>query len=1431
MTFRNRNIARFCGFFFILLTLSIFIQASNSKIIPNQNSGLSEIPFSLESIPNPSAINNFDSVEEILDSILNDYSSSGYYPQIYRPSLQATYYALYILDAIGRIATIDHSKVLGFIMSHYDSNSKIFMDDYSRRYLDIDPSKTYYPYTSLLEVNSYAILSLEILNRLDLINVQDFINFIWSCYNPTTSGFAGQPYDVGLPDHFKLSTMDNTYYAISTLDILMPNWNGYQPEISALIQYIVSLQSTNTFFWYYGGFDNDADVTLDTLSMFEPNLLSAYYSIKSLDMFGSVSSINLDTFYQYLNGLYDGGSSSFQMSHFLLVPNLGNIVGTSLGLSLSDLTSYSGINRNIAIGFLLAYRNSKGIWNYSTDYLYSELIDTFQVVRGLSESDAISQLDGAEKDVISDAIHGFLMNDGFSLLSEDLPTINSLYSLIYTFDKYERLAELNIQYLYSLIEQSSYYYSIVDSEGFLTGVTHDDSYLGYRSFPIEYYYSGNNIYLQEVERSLVSHKNMYMALASLNMTSKLGDFENAHNLNPYISNIIDSQFLDGGYSNYGGLLPFLTVTLGSLDYQNDKIFIEYSYYAIKTLEILVEYLGLGNITGLSFDQNALSTYIHNHIVEDSSNLYFSPEYTTLPDVLMENTYHAIYILKSMGLFDLDEVKIMNFVSNNINYSNIKNVYFAYRISKLLDLAVPLDYNLVNALVGTIYLEEMSGYFLTTDKKRIDQEVLVWVADMVKNDLEFTEISIDLLSLSDCEFLSTGQNITFLINSTYGGAYELQIDGIVANSSDFIAGKNTFVHYLDNYTDVIGERFININATAIGGKEGTLDTSYFVYSDSETMVEILDLDNYEFLSVGNNIRFILGSDFPDWYNFTIDGIEVSSGSYSDDEMFIISIDGYDMGDHPVYIWASGLDGKEGFVSAIFSVFSTSETNIQINSISNYVFGSTGNYVKFKINSDYPEWYNVSINGMLIQEGPYISDEEISCLIDGYSTEVYTLSIWANSTDKKETIQTVQFSVFSESFINIDILSVDNYEFRTTGNIISFLLNCSFPDIYQFAIDGIFISSDVYNHSGEVFNFSIDNYFIGEHNISIWANSTDRKEAMSETSFTVYSLSNTVVNIEEFTDYEFQTDEVYVQFNISSLYPDYYKVIIDGEEVSMSDYENGVHYYYGIDGYEVGLHTLLIWAIGEDGKTGTASMQFNVYSNIITVIHVNEIPSYEFMSTGNNLNFSVNSEYSGSYNVSIDGILIINNGTYSIGEVILIVCDGYNVGNHSVIISVNSMDGTEAYYETIFSVYSTSSTIITIHELNDYELNSTNNFLNFSISSKYPDYFNLWIDNISVSSGNFNSDIFILYSLDNITSILGNHTVYIWAMGLDGKEAEIQTMFTVYPNDSVEGTESSEKKSPNKQPVLPAVFISSLIVVPGTVIGFTYRFQKIKIKSRI
>ena len=102
---------------------------------------------------------------------------------------------LYIsLSEIGRISNINQIKIINYIMSRYNHSSYIFNDDYSRRYLDINISKTYYLYTSLLEVNCYAT-SLHILNRLDLIDVQESIDFICSCYQPITSGFIGQSYE------------------------------------------------------------------------------------------------------------------------------------------------------------------------------------------------------------------------------------------------------------------------------------------------------------------------------------------------------------------------------------------------------------------------------------------------------------------------------------------------------------------------------------------------------------------------------------------------------------------------------------------------------------------------------------------------------------------------------------------------------------------------------------------------------------------------------------------------------------------------------------------------------------------------------------------------------------------------------------------------------------------------------------------------------------------------------------------------------------------------------------------------------------------------------------------------------------------------------------------------------------------------------------
>ena len=1341
----------------------------------------------VENLPNglnlPSRA-SFNSIASVFDDKTNTYDTSGFFPQIYESSLQATYYGLYILDSIGRLDILNKSKFTQYIMGHYNYSSHLFMDNYAYRYLDTDFSHSYYPLSTVLEVNCYAILSLSLLDELSLINIGESINFLWSCYNPVSSGFIGQPYDSNLENNFKISTMDNTYFAVTTLDLLMGSWSGYITQKNELIQYTNSLQVSDVMGWKLGGFKNDNSASFDSLTiLFEPNLLSSFYSIKTLEVFGMESTINYPNFYNFLGSLYDPTAHYFRISLMDFNNNFTNLVATAIGLELSDVTGFPSINRAGVINFLFNNRNSLGMWDGSTTIHNHGLIDTFQIIRVLKNINEIEILTFSDKDQIaSNSINYFSSRyNSFFLLSKDYTTINLLHTIIKSFDLYDRVSELEIQELFVLISGSYYYNDYFGYDGFISYTNIDDDYIGFRSYPIEFYSAGNKRYIDSIGY-LLSHKATFQALTSLKKIFKLDDFTLTHDLSRLLGNIIDTQFLNSLYPDqHGGFSPIMEYDPLRSEFQSKNIFLEYSFYAIKAMELLSEYLGLGGIDDLIFDKNALSSFIHNKLIEDVTTLYFQPSYSTLSEDLIENTYYAVFILKQINFLNVDEQKIANFVIANINYSNMKSVYFSYKLSKLITPGIYLNYDLIFELIGAIYDDTLKEYYLTTDRKVINQDNLLWICDMVVNDLGTSATNINIEHLESCEFLSTGNNITFSINSKYSGTYWFWVDGELVDSNAFQSNGDSISISLDSYTNSLGDHTVKINATALDGHYGETGSSFSVYSDSSTIVNILSLNNYEYNTTDHNITFSVHSDYPELYNLSINDIEISSGIYFDGQVFTIPIDGYEVGNHEVVVWARSLDNKEGIAYGNLSVYSTSETIITIHSVDNYVYNSTGNFINFSISSDFQEYYTIEIDGFIVDDGFYLSNIPILHSIDGYNVGLHAIIIWANSTDKKEASTTVYFDVFSESFLEIEIQYLQNYEFKSIGNYILFFINASFPDSFKFYIEGALNGSGMHQYGGELFNFSIDDYFVGEQNVSIWANSTDGKQALYKSSFTVYSLSNTIVSIEGLPDHEFLSTGNFAKFNISSLYPDYYILSIDGIEVKRGDYESGVYYYVPIDGYTIGYHPFFIWAIGEDGKIGTASGQFNVYSNSTTIINVNQIPNYEFMTTGNNLNFSISSKYIGIYNVSINGILI-DSGSYTVDEIIVCSSDGYTVGNHNVSIYAKGIDGKEAQYNTVFIVFSNSTTLINILALEGFKFMSSGNYLNFTIDSNYPDYYELWINGFLVSMDNYSSGNFISYSLDNYSILLGNHSVYIWAIGKDFTVGYVYAEFSVYSASS-------------------------------------------------
>jgi hypothetical protein len=571
------------------------------------------------------------------------------------------------------------------------------------------------------------VLSLEILNALHLIDTAETIDFIWECYHPDLHGFIGQPYDASLDEGFKVPTADNTYYAVITLDLLISDWNSYSQERGAIVSYIDGLQSVGD----HAGFYNDNEPIFDSLLEIEPNQFASFYAVKTLETFGSsyIDVIDVVKFHQDLNDLYRLEDFYFEISSVSWHPNYTNIVATAINLELSDLTDFTEFNRTGVIDFIIDNRNALGGWDASTTIKYHELIDSFQIVRSLKNTGALSELTLTAKNEIASFIRLFSQYNGYSLLSEDYTSVELIHSIISSYDYFDKIADLDIQGLYDLLEGSTLY--MWEKEFFFACTKREANVPSFRSKQLDYYSLGYHKHLQEIN-SFFSHKETYLILNSLQKIFKLNDFASSHDLNSVLQEVIDSQFLDPEYQENFGAFLFYNLNQTS-EWKNRLIYLQYSFYAIKVMELIADYLGLGHITNLGFDESALATYIARNVVETPTELYFNVKYSNSVEIVLENTYYAIYLLKAIDEYNLDSAKIQNFVISHLNYSNVKNLYYSYKISETLELPIVFDVEQSHSLIQSIYSGAHREFFESTEKKALEQEAFSWVCEMARKD--------------------------------------------------------------------------------------------------------------------------------------------------------------------------------------------------------------------------------------------------------------------------------------------------------------------------------------------------------------------------------------------------------------------------------------------------------------------------------------------------------------------------------------------------------------------------------------------------------------------------------------------------------------------------------------------------------------------------
>ena len=846
----------------VLIFVSLSQILVSSDIIINSNS--KEIsPFS--GAPTLSSGDNKAIIDSIFNHKISEYYDKVYFTQIYEPSLQATYYGLSILDTIGKLDQINQSEMVSYIMNHYSPSSFTFMDILAYRYLDSDFAFKFIPLSSVLEVNCYAVLSLDILDSIELIDTQEMIDFLWSCYNPLTSGFIGQPFYSGLEDEFKISTLDNTYFAIITLNLLMNDWTGYSTQKQELITYINTLQLSG------GGFLNDDDLDFISLNpLIEPNLLVSYYAFKSLELFGMEDTIRVSDFHQFLGALYESEDHYFHISDWFKGVNYTNIVATALGLELSDISSYIGIDRTKVVNFILTHRNLLGNWDCSTTIGHHELIDTFQILRSLNGAQEISQLSTEDRNEIGNATLTYLGYQGFSLLSEDYTSMKLIHTITSAFSFYDRINDLEIQELYLAIKNAYNDFSDFGTSRYFYGyIFEEQDIMWFRSHPIEYYTLAKNNYIEDISH-LNSHESTYYALESLQALFKLDDFGTSFNLMSLLNDIIATQFLnDSYYDTFGAFSYVLKYQVNYSEIIHKRVYCDYTYYAIKSLELLGTYFGL-DLTDMNVDIPALYSYIDRNIIETPSVLYFNPRYSDQVEDILKATYYMMYVLEALDLNNKNIQKIETYITNNLDYSNIQNIYYSYKLSELLDLNINFDTYALHDLVQQCYSEEFYEFYLTLDKDIIDQEIFLWICDMART----SDIGIDVhysntaplggtnhmeVSLYNLILRDFGNYITFkfesdevgsmvfskLANNTYIQDIEIPIssscypvvdgylrayEGSKVKAESYIAFSTTYdLNYKVEYNADLSEIIFHINVSIIANGQSFPTSSGDAYT--------------------------------------------------------------------------------------------------------------------------------------------------------------------------------------------------------------------------------------------------------------------------------------------------------------------------------------------------------------------------------------------------------------------------------------------------------------------------------------------------------------------------------------------------------------------------------------------------------------------------
>ncbi|MHA1313322.1 MAG: FG-GAP-like repeat-containing protein [Candidatus Helarchaeota archaeon] len=414
-----------------------------------------------------------------------------------------------------------------------------------------------------------------------------------------------------------------------------------------------------------------------------------------------------------------------------------------------------------------------------------------------------------------------------------------------------------------------------------------------------------------------------------------------------------------------------------------------------------------------------------------------------------------------------------------------------------------------------------------------------------------------------------------------------------------------------------------------------------------------------------------------------------------------------------------------------------------------------------------WYNITKDGLLVQNGSWTNNVNVTIDVSGLSQGVYNYLITFYDAFWNDISDLVVVTVTAPGGPpTIDNPSDIQYEMGDTGNVITWDVSDSDLDVLYIYRNGTLIQTRIWgtNWSTSTVQINIDGLSVDVYNYTIHVIDQVSNEATDLVYVTVVDTTDPYIDVlyngMQVSYNEGDTGNT-LTWNVTDINPGHYNITRDGLEIMNGIWNNGTNITINIDGLNASetsyYYVIYVYDSFDNLRTDDVYVKVNDTTNPAFISWPSD-KTIEFGSSGNSLSWNATDAHPNVYTITLNGSPIVINQTWS--DYIFLDLDalGLNISLYLFQIVIYDIDFNYNMSQVYVNVTDTIEPTINNPADISYQVGSTGNTITWSPSDLAPSTYVVYNQSTIYTSGIWDGISNIIVDVDGLSAGSYNFTIY-------------------------------------------------------------------------